>query len=41
MGQVCINCRGADGDCRCEDGPDLTPCEACEGSGNAPDDEDA
>lgn len=28
-GYVCAECLEADGDCKCEEGPDLIPCENC------------
>ena len=28
-GYVCDVCRHADGDCTCEDGPELVPCDEC------------
>lgn len=32
-GQVCELCGNADGDCLCEDGPELRDCDACDGDG--------
>lgn len=31
-GSVCENCDHADGDCICEDGPELTGCPDCSGA---------
>lgn len=40
-GYVCDVCREADGDCTCDDGPDLVACDLCyDGDGQDDDDLD-
>lgn len=32
-GYTCTECANADGNCTCEDGPELTSCDDCQGTG--------